>query len=310
MRVLVGLGQDVGEDADVAGVHVAADVVDHAAADVELVGDDDGQAGVDLPQVLQRSRVEVGVGGHPEPLRRRAPVGHRLDVHQVLVVDVVGRHRPSPRAAAQRESRRQAVVDAAESADGRGRVDQDPAGADRLRVGVHGGLVVGVDGRGVAQATVFGDQHGRVHGVLEVAGADEPEHGHELLLHQRMRCQFVQVARQLRHQDLVVLADAEPGALLQDGGRLAERHQVDLARAAEGELGDPVGLVLGHQPGAHPLELGDRLVVDLVVDDRGLLGGADHAVVERLGDQDVDHHHLDVGRLVHVHGRVAGSDAQ
>ena len=73
--------------------------------------------------------------------------------------------------------------------------------------------------------------------------------------------------------------------------------------------GAGVGLLLGEQVRAHPLELGEHLVVDRVVDDAGLLGRADHRGVERLGDQDVDDRAADVGGAVEVDGGVAGADA-
>jgi len=89
-------------------------------------------------------------------------------------------------------------------------------------------------------------------------------------------------------------------------GLLPERHHVDLvALALEHEIGQLDGLLLVQQVGAHPDELGDDLVVHLVVDDDRLLGRTDYRGVEGLGDQHVDHHALEVGRLVHVARRVA-----
>ena len=46
-----------------------------------------------LAQAVDRTHVEIGVRGHPEPLGRHLPARDRLDVEQVAVVDVVGRDR-------------------------------------------------------------------------------------------------------------------------------------------------------------------------------------------------------------------------
>ena len=89
--------------------------------------------GAQLAQAVERAGVEVGVGRHAEPLRRRLAAGDRLDVQQVAVVDVVGGDRAAPGAAAERERRRHRVVDAAERADRGRRVDEDAPGPDRAR---------------------------------------------------------------------------------------------------------------------------------------------------------------------------------
>ena len=151
-------------------------------------------------------------------------------------------------------------------------------------------VVAGVDGRGVAEPAVLGDQHRRPSTrVLDAVGADQPEHRHQLLLHQRVRGQRGEVVGQRREQDL---------------GRRARR--VNPARAASSGACCPSAarLTVSPPPNAKsasastcsgvsrcaPIrcELADHLVVHLGVDDAGLLGRADHRGVERLGDQDVD----------------------
>ena len=200
----------------------------------------------------------------------------------------------------EREGRRQVVVDAAQRTDGGGRVDQDPAGAHRQRVGVHDVVVAGVDGRGVAQATVLGDQHGRVDGVLDVVGrapARAPASASPAPADARR-------ARRGRtgsgaSRILVSGADGEPGPRRQLGRLLAERAMLTLSPQPKANSASASASLGGQQVGAHPLELGDHLVVDLVVDDAGLLGRADHRRVEGLGDQDVDDRALR-GRRVRV----------
>ena len=133
--LLRGLGLDLGEHAHGAA-DVPPDLVGHAAGLGVGVGDEQRLRRLDAAQLLQRAGVEVGVGRDAEPLRRRLAPRHRLHVEQVAVVDVLGRDRPSPRAAAERERRGHRVVDAAERADRGRRVDEDAARAhgDRERV--------------------------------------------------------------------------------------------------------------------------------------------------------------------------------
>ena len=127
------LGLDVGEHVHGGVPEVAPDLVDHADLLAARIRDDERLLDAQLAQALERAGVEVGVRGHPEPLWRRLAMRDGLDVEEVAVVDVVGRVRSAPRAAAERERRRHRVVDATERADRRRRVDQDPAGPDHLR---------------------------------------------------------------------------------------------------------------------------------------------------------------------------------
>ena len=94
---LVRLRLDLAEDLHVPGAQRRADQVDDSALLARGVGDHDGGLALDVAQVVQRAGVEEGVGRHPEPLRRGAPVGHRLDVQQLEVVDVLGRASSRPR---------------------------------------------------------------------------------------------------------------------------------------------------------------------------------------------------------------------
>ena len=100
-----------------------------------------------------------------------------------------------------------------------------------------------------------------------------------------------------------------PGSARQDGGGLAERVEIDHAVATEREAGESFHLVGVEQTRAHPLELVDDVVVDVVVDHARLFRGTDHRRVEGLRDEDVDHGHADVRRPVQVDGRIARSDA-
>ncbi len=155
------------------------------------------------------------------------------------------------------------------------------------------------------QATALGDQHAGINGVLQAVCLDQAEHWHQLLVNQRMGGEIAEIARQRRdeHLDLVGHLDARLAG--QNGGWLTECFQVHDVVAAEHEPGQAFHLVGCEHLGAHPLELGHDSVVDLGVDDAGLLRGADHRRIKRLGDQDVDHGHAHVGAAVQVHRGVA-----
>ena len=129
---LARLGLDVGEHPH-GRVEMAPHLVGDAACLGVGVGDDQRLLGVQRAQGLERARVEVGVRGDAEPLRRRLPARDGLDVEQVAVVDVVRGDRAAPGPAAERERRRHRVVDAAERADRRRGVDEDAARAHARR---------------------------------------------------------------------------------------------------------------------------------------------------------------------------------
>lgn len=303
------LGLQVGEHAHARGHEMAADLVDRPPRLGVGVGDDEHLCRRDLAQALDRAGVEVRVGGHAEPLRRRLALADDLDVEQVAVVDVVGRRRPAPRPAAQRERRRERVVDPAEGADRRRRVDEDAPRADRLGEARDHGLILRVDRRGVPQAAVLGDQLARRDGVIDARRAHEAEHGHELLAHERVPCQLLEVAGQRRQQDLGVGVHREPAHRAQVRARLPERAHLHAPVGLEGQPCQRLDRVGIEDARAHALELRDDLVGDRLVDDQRLLGRADDGSVEGLGDQHVDDGHRDVGAAMQVDGGVARADA-
>ena len=131
-RRLLRLGLDVREDAHGGRREQAPHLVGHAARLGVGVGHDQHPRGRRLAQRAERAGVEERRRRHAEPLRRRLAAGDDLDVEQLAVVDVRGRLRAAPRAAAERERGRQRVVDAAERADRGRRVDEDAARADRV----------------------------------------------------------------------------------------------------------------------------------------------------------------------------------
>ena len=165
---VAGFGYHVGEDVDVGGAQVSADVVDDSTGLRVGVGHDHDLLRLDLSEVLDGAGVEVGVRRHAEPLRRRTPSRDGLDVEEVAVVDVVGGVRSAPRAAAEGERGRHRVVDAAEGADGGRGVDEDAARAHDASEPVDHLSVVCVDGGGVPEAAMLRDEHAGVDRVLLV----------------------------------------------------------------------------------------------------------------------------------------------
>ena len=146
----------------------------------------------------------------------------------------------------------------------RGRsVDEDPPRADRKRKAIDHVVVGRVHGRGVAQAAVLGDQLARPDPVLDRRGAHDPEHRHQLLGDERMRGEGVEVGRQRGEQHLVGVRRLEAGQAAEVDARLPENVELHLALVGERARRQRVRLLVGQQPGAHPLELLDHLIVDL-----------------------------------------------
>ena len=168
---------------------------------------------------------------------------------------------------------------------------------------------VGVDRGGVAEAAVLGDRLGDRDRVLDAGRAHQPQHRHQLLGGERVRDERLEVAGQRREQHLVVDLGLEPREGAEVEARLADGLQLDGA-VVEGRGAQRRHLLLGQQPCAQPLELGQHRVPHRLVDDARLLGRADHGRVEGLGDQHVDRRHPDVGAAVDVDRRVARTDAQ
>ncbi len=145
---------------------------------------------------------------------------------------------------------------------------------------------------------------------------EQGEHRRQLLAGERLV--RADPAGGLGQQDGRVLGDGEAGLFGDPDRGLADDTGVELGVRAvlrvrpgpEDELLELRLLLCGAHVGVQPLELAQRFVVDGGVDDRRLLRGAHHAVVEVLAQNDVGHRagqlraRLDVGR------DVARADAQ
>ena len=183
-----------------------------------------------------------------------------------------------------------------------------------LAVLAHQSLVVGVDGGGVAGAV---HEHLLAHleGLLLVVGLQQRLDRSELLHGQRLHlADFLA----LGDQDRGVGRDLEARGLGDVLRGLARDHGVEhgvLIGALVGGDAEHVALQLGllvrvHEVGLAALEFLDERRVDVLVGDDGLLGGADHAVVEVLGEDQIVGGAHDVDVLVDVGRRVAGAHAE
>ena len=225
--------------------------------------------------------------------------------------DVLGDGVPAPAAAAERQRRNEAeVVDVADAAEARRRVDEEAArlhAVGELRELFALAQLVDPEGRRVAEPAVVDEQRLRdVERVVEVAALVHAEDRGELLVPERLGV----VGRgRLADEHLRGLRDLEAGHLRDRDGTLP--HDLRVQRAVDEERrADLVGLLLVEEVAAAPLELVLDLVVDELVGDDRLLRGADHAVVERLGvDDRVDGVH-EVAARVEDRRRVARAHAE
>ena len=173
-------------------------------------------------------------------------------------------------------------------------------------------LVVGVDGGGVA-GTQLEHLLAHLEGLLLVVGLEHGLHRSELLVGQRL---VVGDFLALGGQNGGVGRNLEASSLGDELRGLARhrgvQHGLDAGTGSAAEhVLFQLGLLFGvDEVGLTDLELLDELVVDVLVGDDGLLGGADHAVIEVLGEHQIVGGAHDVHVLVDVGRRVAGAHAQ
>ena len=297
-------------------VELGLDGAGVAILEEELVGDDEGALlahdGTELVEGDGRGTLlEVDLLGSAEPQHVLTALGHSLNVDQVLHPNVLGDGVAAPGAAAQGQRRLHAKVVQVTDAAVRGRgVDDDTAGlhdvleqADLLGLGgVH------VQRGGVARATGEHQVLGLVDGLLEVLGMVHGQDRGELLVGELLLGGVG--GGDLGDQDLGLGGNLDAGEL----GDLGGSHAGDaVIEGAVLEHGGTQGLHLGtllDEVAAALLELGLNLVIDGVDDGHGLLGSADHAVVEGLGVDDGVDGEQHVGGVVDDDRGVTGANAQ
>ena len=308
---------DIIDDTEGHAVGTCAQLIDDLVDDAELLHDliahDDGLFdAVHVAQVLDGIRLEVGLGRNLEPLHVVVPPSDALDVDEVDCLDVAGHGVAAVGAAAQGQGRGDGVVDVAHAAEGARGVPDDTAGVHALAVLADQVTVVGVDGGGVAGAML---QHGFAHleGLFLVVGLQHGLDRSKLLHGQRLvLADFLA----LSGKDGGVFRNLEAGGLGDVLRGLARHHGVELrglsgvSGAAEHVLLELGLLVSVHEIGLATLEFLDQRIVDVLVGDDGLLGSADHAVIEVLGKNQIVGCTHDVDVLVNVCRSVARADAQ
>jgi len=296
---------------------------------IQLVGNRLGEAGFEQERVgddeaallahnclefiqgdRQAALLEVDLFRRTEPQHILPPDGNSLDVQQVLDADVLRDGVAAPRAAAQRQRRTQhEVVQVADAALRGRRVDENTAGLHARGEAVNqilAGDGVQVDRRGVAVAAVSNQVLRLVERIVDVLGAVHRQHGRELL----MRELFGNIhGFDFTNQHLGGFRHVHAREL-GNGVRLLTDN-LGIQRAVDDDgLAHLVQLFAFEEVRAALGELRLHRVVDAVQYDGGLLGRADHAVVERLGVQDGVDGHLHVSGFVDNRGRVASADAQ
>ena len=280
----------------------------------EGVGHNEGALlAVDLAELLQShghaALLEENLLRGTEPEHVLTPLRDGLVVEEVLRADVARDGVAAPGAAAEGEGRRELeVVEIADAALGGRGVDEHAAGLHGLVVLLDLLLLVNVDveGGGVTVAAVGDQALSLGEGLVEGLGLVHAEDRGELLV----RHGLGGLDRGgLADQDLGGLGNLDACDLGDLVGGLADDLCVDGAVDDDG-LADAIELGTLEEVAATGLELGLDGIVDVGKDGHGLLGGADHTVIEGLRVDDRVDGELDVGGRVDDDRGVAGADAQ
>jgi len=198
-------------------------------------------------------------------------------------------------------------IDVADAPLGRRGVDEDAPGIDGLAEFPDGRRVLRGDGRRVAEAPEVEDVLADVHALLQVADRVKTEDGAELFAGKRV---IVAHALEGRHQEARIVGHGDPRQLGDAPGALSHHLRghalplrVDHHRRHLGGLGR------SEKTGALRTEPVHNRAADFAVHDNGLLGSADHPVVEGLAEENVVDRGFDVGALFDIDGDVSRSDA-
>ena len=312
-RVYIGIGLDVGIDFTVAVVlalaQIVKDFINIAELDHHRVGHDKRTLDIlHFLEILDGILFEVDLRRNLEPLHIDPPLGKALFVDEVNGGDVGGRGVVAVGAAAEGERRCVGVVDIADTALRRGRVDDHAAYLHLFAVGFDDIVVGGVDDRRVTEAAHV--QHFRcaLEAFLRAVDHKVGEHRAQLFTGQRI---FGPDSRKLCDQDLRLLRDLDAGMLCNPVGALA--HDVGVNRLLLGVdhiVGNLLRLLRIEEVAVVFLHNAFEILVDFLIDDDRLLGSADHAVVKGFGEHQVGAGALELCAFLNIAGHVAGADAQ
>ena len=188
----------------------------------------------------------------------------------------------------------------------RRRVDDDAEGR-LVKAELEDDLVVlRVNRHRVAHAAIPEDLFAALAAFPPVFDDVVREHGAQLFDRQRIIAADAgerrdENARLRRHGDAALVRDINGG--------LSDERRIGQPLRRDEDARDRVYLSRVHEVGALRLEFALHLFGDRLVDDRGVFGGAEHAVVERLAGDDVVDGLLHVRRPLDERRRVARPDA-
>ena len=288
---------------------VVQDFVHIAQLHHHRVGDDEGAGdALHLFQVLDGILLKIDAGRHLEPLHVDPPLGDALFVDEVHRRDVLGHAVLAVGAAAQRQGRRVGIIDVADGALGGRAVHNDSAHAHGHAVFIGDLHVAGMNDGGVAQAAQLQHLVGVIKALLLAVYNKVGQHRGKLFLRQRM----VFVRRgDGRDEDLRFFGHLQAGLLGDPVCRFAHQRAVNaLAGVREHEFRQLFRFFLVEEVAVVGLHIVFERFGDLFVHDDGLLGSADHAVVEGLGHHQVGAGAVQVRGFFNIARHVARADAQ
>ena len=245
-----------------------------------------------------------------EPQHVFSPLAYGLDVQQVLAADVFRNAVAAPRAAAQRQrGNRVEVVQIAQTAMRRGRVDHNAAGLHAggkllqtlaIRNGVQ------INGGGVAIAAVGDQTFGLVQRIRKIGGAVHGQHGRQLFVG-KLLAQLH--ALHFADQDLGVLRHGHACQAGNGHRPLADDTGIQRAVDQNGFANLFLFILIQEIAAAGGKFLAHGLIHAVQHNDR-LLRSTDHAVVKGLGVNDRVDGQQNVGGVGDNGGGVARADAQ
>ena len=257
----------------------------------------------------QAALLYVHLFGCSEPQHILSPFRYRFDVDEVFDAHVFADAVAAPAAAAEGEGGREfEVVKVADAALRGGSVDEYAAGLHTVGVFVNLGLLrhrVDIERCGVAVAAVRDEVFRLVESVLEILGSVHREHGGEFFVREL----FGDVdAGHFADDNLGVFGNGHAREFRDFGGFLTHDFRVESAVDDYG-LAHFVRFFGVEEIASARLEFLLDFVVDLVKDDDGLFGRANHSVVESLGMDDAVDGKQDVRGVVDDGGSVARAHA-
>ncbi len=161
---------------------------------------------------------------------------------------------------------------------------------------------------GVAEAAHVQHFRRALEAFLRAVDHKVGEHRAQLFTGQRI---FGPDSRKLCNQDLRLLRDLDTGMLCNPIRALAHDIGVDgLLLGVDHIVGNLLRLLRIEEVAVVVLHDALKVLVDLLIDDDRLLGGADHAVIKGFGEHQVGAGALELRALFNIAGDVAGADAQ